>query len=54
MKHNGDQGFPDQFTTMTNEDWAEFDKHAEAEHEKLMKSGAEPKPFIPEHTKPPF
>jgi len=54
MKHNGDQGFPDAFETMTNEDWVEFDKHAEAEHKKLAAQPQEDKPFIPKDSNPPF
>ena len=52
MKHDGEQGFPDPFTTMSNEDWVEFDKHAEEEHKKLkdVKDG----PFIPQKINPPF
>ena len=53
MKHNGEQGFPDPFTTMSNEDWAEFDKHAEAEHKK-MKDWPKDQSFIPQNSKPPF
>jgi hypothetical protein len=54
MKRDSDQGFPDPFTTMTNEDWVEFDKHAEEEHKKLAASGNEKKPFIPTDGKAPF
>lgn len=54
MKHDGDQGFPDQFETMTNEDWVEFDKHAEAEHNKLANSKDNNQPFIPKNSNPPF
>lgn len=53
MKHNGEQGFPDPFTTMSNEDWVEFDKHAEEEHKRL-KDSTENQPFIPKESKPPF
>lgn len=52
MKHDGMQGFPDPYTTMSNEDWSEFDKHAEAEHKK-MKDAPEG-PFIPKNSNPPF
>lgn len=53
MKHDDSQGFPDQWATMTDEDWVEFDKHAEAEHKK-MKDWPEGQPFIPKDSKPPF
>lgn len=52
MKHNDSQGFPDMWETMTDEDWVEFDKHAEEVHKKMKD---EPnRPFIPQDSKPPF
>jgi hypothetical protein len=53
MKHNDSQGFPDPFTTMTSEDWAEFDKHAEEEHKK-SENWPKNQPFIPQNPNPPF
>lgn len=35
MKHNDSQGFPDPWSAMTDEDWAEMDRQAEEAHKKL-------------------
>jgi len=35
MKHNDSQGFPDPWTAMTDEDWAEMDRKAEEAHKKM-------------------
>jgi len=55
MKHDGDQGFPDPYATMTSEDWADFDKHAEAEHKKMSaEPNTDKSSFLPQNPNPPF
>ena len=51
MKANDSQGFPDPWTTMTDEDWVAMDRMAEEAHKKMKD---EKKPFIPKNSKPPF
>lgn len=56
MRHNDSQGFPDPWTAMTDEDWAEMDKYAEEAH-KNMKDDKSDVNLLDKKTwsrKPPF